>query len=276
MEINHFILLLISLSCLFSFSASTTAPSPSPSASSPAASPLSDASTPASSPLSDISSPAASPLSDASTPASSPLSNNILISSVSEVPSGSPASAPSSFDTQSFNFNFEFEGQKFDQTFSLLPGSVDPGLQKICGDTDHPIECLTTIVPFLDEKVAIEPVSILKVGIEATNIKTKEALAKATMLLQDPSTPKPVASCLEICIDSYDSILDSDQKVLDAIRMKDLYQLSMELSSNVENVHDCEDAFEEAHLESPIKEIDSLLAKMISNSLAIGVDLVHF
>ncbi|XWS31833.1 hypothetical protein CRYUN_Cryun23aG0110100 [Craigia yunnanensis] len=236
MEINHFILVLISLSCLFSFSASTNAPSPLPDASNPAPSPLSD---------------------------------------ISEVPSGSPASAPSSFDGQSFSFP-EPEVEKTDQLFNILPGSVDPGLQQICGDTDHPIECITTTVPFLGEKIAIEPVSILKVGIEAMNNKTKEALAKATMLLLDPSTPKSVASCLETCIDSYNAILDSDQKVLEAIYIRDLYQLSMELSSNVENVHACEDAFDEADLESPIKEMDSLLAKMISNSLAIGVDMVHF
>ncbi|XWS46548.1 hypothetical protein CRYUN_Cryun14cG0077200 [Craigia yunnanensis] len=224
MEINHFILVLISFSCLFSFSASTSAPSA----------------------LSD-----------------------------SEIPSGSPASTPSSFDVQSFSFP-EPEADKPDQTFSILPASIDPGLQRICGDTDHPIECLTTTVPFLVEKVAIEPVSILKVGIEAMNNKTKETLAKAKMLLLDPSTPKPVASCLESCIESYNAILDSNQKVLDAISIRDLYQLSMELSSNVENLHACEDAFEEANIESPMKEMDILLGKMISNSLAIGVDMVHF
>ncbi|XP_022728260.1 uncharacterized protein LOC111283882 [Durio zibethinus] len=228
MEINHFNILglMISLSCLFSFSASTSAPSP--------------------------------------------LSSDI------SVPFGSPASAPSSFDVQ-YSFSFpEPEGEKPGQTFSILPGNIDPTLQRICGDTDHPIECLITTVPFLGEIVAIEPVSILKVGIEAMNNKTKEALAKATRLVQDPSTPKHVASCLETCIDSYNAILDSDQKVLDAISIRDLYQLSMELSSNVENVHACEDAFEEADIESPIKEMDLLLGKMISNSLAIGVDLVHF
>ena len=208
-----------------------------------------------------------------STSAPSPLSYDI---SDSEVPSGSPTSAPSSFDGQSFSFS-EPAGDKPEfQSFSILPDSVDPTLQRICGDTDHPIECLTTTAPFLGEKIAIEPVSILKVGIEAMNNKTKEALAKVTMLLVDPSTPKPVASCLESCIDSYNAILDSDQKVLDAISTRDLYQLSMELSSNVENVHACGDAFEEADIESPIKEMDSLLGKMISNSLAIGVDMVHF
>ncbi|XWS76660.1 hypothetical protein CRYUN_Cryun01aG0196400 [Craigia yunnanensis] len=205
----------------------------------------------------------------ASTTAPSPLSV------AAEVPSGSPASAPSSFDGQTFSIP-EPEVEKTDQSFTILPDSIDPGLQQICGDTDHPIECLTTTVPFLGEKVAIEPVSILRVAIEAMNNKTKEALGKATMLLLDPSTPKPVASCLEACIDSYNAILDSDQKVLDAISIRDLYQLSMELSSNVENVHGCEDAFKEADLESPLKEMDSLLGKMISNSLAIGVDMVHF
>ncbi|XVE73453.1 hypothetical protein DITRI_Ditri11bG0118700 [Diplodiscus trichospermus] len=225
MELNRFILVFISLTCLFSFSASTSAPSP--------------------------------------------------LSPISEAPSGSPASSPSSFEGQSFSFP-EPDVEKIDQTFTILPGNIDPALQKICGDTDHPVECLTTTVPFLDDKIAVEPVSILKVGIEAMNNKTREALAKASKLLLDPSTPERVASCLETCVDSYNAILDGDQKVLEAISMRDLYQLSVELSSNVENVHGCQDAFEEADLESPIKDIDTLLGKMISNSLAIGVDMVHF
>ncbi|EOX95282.1 hypothetical protein QUC31_004963 [Theobroma cacao] len=213
MAINHFILVLISLSCLFSFSASSPAPS--------------------------------------------------------------PASAPFPSEIQSFNFP-EPEGQKHEQELTILPVSADPSLQRICGDTDHPIECLTTTVPFLGDDVKIEPVSILKVGLEAMGNKTREALAEASLLLLDPSTQEAVASCLETCIDSYNAILDTNQKALEAIAIRDLYQLSMELSSNVENVHACSDAFEEAELESPIKEIDALLEKMISNSLAIGIDMVHF
>lgn len=199
-------------------------------------------------------------------------------SDISEAPTGSPTSAPSTtFSAQaSFSFPKPETEKDVDQTLSILPGNVDPGLQKICGDTDHPVECLTTTVPFLDDKVAIEPVSILEVGIEAMNSKTKEALALATKISADPSTPKNVASALKSCIDNYNDILDSDKKVVEYINARDVYMLSMELSTNVENIHSCEDAFEEEEIESPIKEMNALLAKMISNSLAIGVDLVRF
>ncbi|MBA0616418.1 hypothetical protein Godav_016464, partial [Gossypium davidsonii] len=89
-----------------------------------------------------------------------------------------------------------------DQTFFILPNDVDPKLQNICGETDYPIECLATTIPFLDENVAIIPVSILKVEIDAIHNKTKEA----------------------------------KQRIIDAISSGDTNQLSMELSYNVENI----------------------------------------
>ncbi|XVF72753.1 hypothetical protein PTKIN_Ptkin12aG0145700 [Pterospermum kingtungense] len=227
METNQFIIVLISLSCLFSLSASASISAPSPSA-------------------------------------------------LSEAPIGSPTSSPPSFGSDDQSFSFPGLLDKVDQTLSILPGNIDPGLQKICGNTDHPLECITTIVPFLDDKVAIEPVSILKVAIQAMNNKTREALAKAKMLSRDPSTPKEVSSSLKLCMESYHSILDSDRKVMEYIATHNAYMLSMELSSNVENIETCEDGFEEDGSECPIQDLNSLLAKMISNCLAIGVDLVRF
>ncbi|PPR82765.1 hypothetical protein GOBAR_AA37950 [Gossypium barbadense] len=168
-----------------------------------------------------------------------------------------------------------------DQTFNKLPtlptNNVDPGLQQICKDTDHPEECISNIVPFLGHsKFVAEPVSVLKLEIQAMDNKVKEAIDKATKLMQDHSTQKMTASCLETCLDSYKSILDSDKRVLDALSLHDVYQVSMELSSNIENVQTCEDAFLEANIKSPNIQMDSAIRKMISNTLAIGVDKVHF
>ncbi|MBA0768496.1 hypothetical protein Gotri_017292, partial [Gossypium trilobum] len=67
-----------------------------------------------------------------------------------------------------------------DQTFSILSTDVDPKLQKLCGETNYPIECLTSTIPFLDENVSINPMSILKVEIDAIDSKTKEALDKGS------------------------------------------------------------------------------------------------
>ncbi|TYG55352.1 hypothetical protein ES288_D09G265900v1 [Gossypium darwinii] len=184
--------------------------------------------------------------------------------------SASVALAPSSSNTQSFSFS----KPPGDQTFFILPNDVDPKLQSICGETDYPIECLTTTIPFLDENVAIIPVSILKVEIDAIHNKTKEAIDKAYEFSMNPSTSRLLPLCLKTCINNYNAILESKQRILDAISIGDANELSMELSHNMEHVFACEDEFKEAKIESPIVKLNSLLVKIITNSLTIYVDMV--
>ncbi|KAA3454521.1 Pectinesterase inhibitor [Gossypium australe] len=176
----------------------------------------------------------------------------------------SVALVPSSFEAQFFNFS---QLQK-DQTFSILSIDVDPKLQKLCGETDYPIECLTSTIPFLDENVAINPCLFSN--------KTKETLDKAFELSVNPPPSRLFLSCLETCIDNYNSILESKKKILDAIPVGDANQVSMELSFNMENVFACEDTFKEAEIESSITELNSLLVKIITNNIIISVDMINF
>ncbi|KAK8684680.1 hypothetical protein V6N13_040696 [Hibiscus sabdariffa] len=152
---------------------------------------------------------------------------------------------------------FSVSNPRGDWTFPAPPANVNPRLQRVRGDTDH-------------------LVSILMVEIEAIDSKAKEALHMASKLLSNPSTLKPIAFCLETCIDNYNLILESKQRVLDAIGTGDAEQLSAELSSNADNIFTCEDAFKKSDIKSPVMEMDSLLAKMITNSLIIAVDMVYF
>nr|KJB38314.1 hypothetical protein B456_006G248200 [Gossypium raimondii] len=186
--------------------------------------------------------------------------------------SASVALAPSSFDTQSFSFSKPQE----DQIFSILPIDVNPKLQKICGKTDYPIECLTSIIPFLDENVDMIPMSILKAEIDAIHNKTKEVLDKTYELSMNPPTSRLLPLCLKTCINNYNAILESKQRILDAISMGDANELSMELSHNMEHVFACEEEFKEAKIESPMAELNSLLVKIITNSLTIDVDMTSF
>ncbi|KAH1081188.1 hypothetical protein J1N35_020949 [Gossypium stocksii] len=65
---------------------------------------------------------------------------------------------------------FAFDGitlESIDNLLNILPSGVNPALQQICGNTDHPIEYIIATMPFLDEKTPIEPLSVLKAGIEA-------------------------------------------------------------------------------------------------------------
>ncbi|XP_012483142.1 uncharacterized protein LOC105797764 [Gossypium raimondii] len=166
-----------------------------------------------------------------------------------------------------------YDVRQGDQT---LPVVINPKLQRICDQTDNPVECLITTIPFLREKAAINPMSILKIKVEAVDIKIKEALDKASKLLLYSSNSKPATFCFNVCINNYKSILESKHRILDAILLGDDKQLRVELSSNVDKIYHCEDAFEEANIKSPITEVNSLLGKMISNSLTITIDMVHF
>ncbi|KAK8281612.1 hypothetical protein GOBAR_AA32050 [Gossypium barbadense] len=186
--------------------------------------------------------------------------------------SASVALAPSSFDTQSFSFSKPQE----DQAFSILPIDVNPKLQKICEKTDYPIECLTSIISFLDENVDMIPMSILKAEIDAIHNKTKEVLDKTYELSMNPPTSRLLPLCLKTCINNYNAILESKQRILDAITMGDANELSMELSHNMEHVFACEEEFKEAKIESPMAELNSLLVKIITNSLTIEVDMTNF
>ncbi|MBA0857495.1 hypothetical protein Goshw_013116 [Gossypium schwendimanii] len=167
------------------------------------------------------------------------------------------------------------EGQP-PQTVSKIPSNVNPKLKKICQEVNHPTECVTTAAPFLGETAEISPVTVLQAEIEAIDSQAKEALAKATKLATDPTTSKTITFPLNICIDGYKAILKNKQAILDAISKRDADELNMELSSNVDHISQCEDAFEEAKINSPIPELHSLLGKMIFNSINIGVDMVDF
>ncbi|KAG4177468.1 hypothetical protein ERO13_A11G308750v2 [Gossypium hirsutum] len=183
----------------------------------------------------------------------------------------SVALAPSPFDTQSFSFSKPQE----DQTFFILSIGINPKLQKICGGIDYPIECLTSIIPFLNENVAMISVSILKVEIDAIHNKTKEALDKTYKLSMNPPTSRLLPLCLKSCINNYNAILESKQRILNAISMGDVNELSMELSHNMEDVFACEEEFNKAKIESPITELNSLLLKIITNSLTIDVNMTN-
>ncbi|KAL4351711.1 hypothetical protein GQ457_06G030360 [Hibiscus cannabinus] len=163
-----------------------------------------------------------------------------------------------------------------DDLTSVLPDGIDPALEQICEITDHPVECIVAAITFLDEKAPIEPLSVLKAGIQAMDNQTREALEEVTKLSLDPTTPRDVVPVLEKCREVYNAILISDQKSYEAIDDRNLVRLSTELGANVENALGCDDAFREAKVESPMKAMDALLGKIINNSLSIGFDMAHF
>lgn len=176
--------------------------------------------------------------------------------------------APSSLDAEIFSFP-KPEG---DEAFSMLPMDVDPRLQQLCEGTEYPIKCLTTTISFLDDKAVVDPVSTVKEEVAAFYGKIKEALHKASRRLSNPSTSRFATYRLKSCIDDYRAILQNKHKIFDAISVGDTKKLIQDLNSNVDSIYACEDEFKEANSKTPIIAMDSLLGRMISNSLSIGVD----
>ncbi|XP_039061810.1 uncharacterized protein LOC120206147 [Hibiscus syriacus] len=127
--------------------------------------------------------------------------------------------------------------------------------------------------PFPRRESSNRTSSVLKAGIQAMDNQTKEALAVIAKLSSDPTHILPV---LEKCTEVYNAILESDQRSIEAIDNRNHVQLSTELGANVENALCCDDEFTNVKVESPTREMDALLGKIITNTFSIGFDMVHF
>ncbi|XP_011041080.1 PREDICTED: uncharacterized protein LOC105137145 [Populus euphratica] len=154
----------------------------------------------------------------------------------------------------------------------LPPPSNNYALTKICGLTDHPAECIATIAPFLTGKT--DPISVLKLGMQALHKKFEEATAVATKLNKDPSSSAVVKDSLDTCLESFDSGMSDLNDALIAISSHDIGKLSTMLSATITYPDTCEEAFaEQSGLDSPMKEMDRKLTTLASINLAISASL---
>lgn len=151
----------------------------------------------------------------------------------------------------------------------LQSPSTNPEIRKICGATDHPAECLASIIPYLTG--AVDPISVLKMEIQALLKGFEQAIAVAKKLKADASTSAWVKSCLDICLDVYDSGISDLGNAITAISSHDIGRLNTLLSATVSYVDTCEDSFtEKPGVNSPMQEVDDQLDKLASNNLAIA------
>ncbi|KAL9360313.1 hypothetical protein Peur_048436 [Populus x canadensis] len=192
MELNKFILLLISSSILpFLAGAIFEAPG-----------------------IADALGPAMSSLSAATT--RSPLPPPIVSPTIRS-PFPSPVSSPSQPDSPAHSSS----------TLPLL--SNNAALTKICDVTRYPAECLATIAPFLTGET--NPISVLKIGIHALQKSFEEATAVATKVINDLSTTAAVKAPLDTCVESFDSGIAVLNDALTAISAHDIGRLSTKLSA---------------------------------------------
>ncbi|KAF5738765.1 hypothetical protein HS088_TW13G01666 [Tripterygium wilfordii] len=148
--------------------------------------------------------------------------------------------------------------------------NVNPLIKKLCASTDYSSLCVSSITQLLSgaKEATADAVAVLELVIKAASEHTKLAIAKAEKLLAAPTTPAKVVAMIKDCKDNYDDALDNYQSALDAIPARDIGTINSMLSAALTDYTTCDDGFE--GLKSPVAEIDSLLSKMASNTLAIA------
>ncbi|XP_021646642.2 putative pectinesterase/pectinesterase inhibitor 26 [Hevea brasiliensis] len=261
MELNKSILLLLISSSLISAFANGQDASPAPS---PAVISL----------ISKATSPRQSPSSTASAPSPSQSSSLFASSDSKSVPAESPLPPATSARTNAPAGAAEDSHEGLPLLFPNPSSSGNPVLKKICDSTDHPTECLTSITPF--QTGESDPVSVLKMEMQALRQGFKKAIAKATEINDDPAVAIEVKGCLDTCLEIYDSGLYDLDDALEAINSHDIDRLKTVLSAAVSDIETCEEAFEEEGTgDSPMKEFDKELTTLASNNLAIASALLR-
>ncbi|WOH13066.1 hypothetical protein DCAR_0832575 [Daucus carota subsp. sativus] len=144
-------------------------------------------------------------------------------------------------------------------------GGNNPALQKICGGTDYPDVCSSTLGPVAGP--ASDVSAVLGVAIKAGSDFAKTAVDAAGKLASRPGLPPDDASPIKDCKDSYDDAVYNFQNAADALTKKDVGTMNTMLSAALTDVGDCQDAFEGQS--SPLAAFSDTLKKMASNCLAI-------
>ncbi|KAL6968718.1 hypothetical protein U1Q18_034511 [Sarracenia purpurea var. burkii] len=151
------------------------------------------------------------------------------------------------------------------------PPQLNSAIQKICGATENPEVCASSILPSPNGRV--NPASVLVDQIRAGIRATQQAIEKAKQATKQSSATPYAAEQLKVCLESYDSAMDSWKSALDSIKAQKGFDLANHLTSVTAMIMSCEDAFTNddpsVPTKSPLAEIDQLILKMSSNGLNI-------
>ncbi|XP_021291482.1 pectinesterase inhibitor [Herrania umbratica] len=154
---------------------------------------------------------------------------------------------------------------------------TDPQILSLCGKTDHAALCLACIAPFYNGKSDLS--SVVEMLIKSGTEQTKQAIAIAAKMADDPkSDPKTVAK-LNDCKEIYDDALDNMQEAIDAIPLKDLGTIATMISATISDFGTCDDGF--TGQPNPIPEGVSPMAKINENLMNIAgiilvlADMIH-
>ncbi|XP_010464252.1 PREDICTED: putative uncharacterized protein DDB_G0290521 [Camelina sativa] len=216
---------------------------------SPAASP--QAPTPAET---DIDSPAASP--EAPTPTESDIDSPAASPEDSNPPSeeddleASPSSSPSVLS----GINILSSAKNV-----LNTPLLSPEIKTICGKTDFPPLCESSVSPLLTvSQLKPDVSSVLVLAIQASINATKAAMAIVEKVAADD------------CKELYDDALANLEDATNAVKTRDIATVNTNLSAAMTDYSTCNDGFEEAGEPNPLADVSGKLTKMVSNCLAIS------
>ncbi|KAE8703577.1 hypothetical protein F3Y22_tig00110467pilonHSYRG00081 [Hibiscus syriacus] len=161
-------------------------------------------------------------------------------------------------------------------SFTLMPGTSNPELEKICKETELPIECMKSISPLLNDTVQVEPITVAKLGIELSTNMSRQAADTATKLYDDPEASGGLKEALSVCIENYESIPDDNDLALLALNEHNLEEAMIKLSGPLTSMETCLDANHQMHNFSPMRDMEAELEALVRVNLHIVTDLVKF
>ncbi|XP_010486189.1 PREDICTED: predicted GPI-anchored protein 58 [Camelina sativa] len=232
----------------------------------PAASP--EAPTPAEA---DIDSPAASPQSP--TPTESDIIDSPAASPEAPTPAesdiDSPAASPEDSNPPSEEDDLETSSSPSPSALSgidvlssakniLNTPLLSPEIKTICGKTDFPPLCESSVSPLLPAQLKPDVSSVLVLAIQASVNATRAAMAIVEKLAADD------------CKELYDDALANLEDATNAVKSRDFATVNTNLSAAMTDYSTCNDGFEEAGEPNPLADVGGKLTKMVSNCLAIS------
>ncbi|XP_013588846.1 PREDICTED: putative uncharacterized protein DDB_G0290521 isoform X2 [Brassica oleracea var. oleracea] len=222
----------------------TSSPSPSPRA--PADSPTTDSPSPSPEVDMDSPSPSSEAPVDSTSPANPPTEMDI------DSPSPSPEAPEEIPGAPSGKTLISSATTLLKQT--LLP----PEIKTICGKTDNPKLCESSISPLLTAAIKPDASSVLVLSIQASINATKAVM---------PTVNKVAAAD---CQELYDDAVSNLEDAINAVKESDIATVNTNLSAAMTDYGTCNDGFEETGEPNPLADVADKLHKMVSNCLAIS------
>ncbi|KAH7864691.1 hypothetical protein Vadar_032702 [Vaccinium darrowii] len=151
---------------------------------------------------------------------------------------------------------------------------INPGIQKICSATSNPKVCARSLGgPHVEQRqTRVDPTWALVQQAHAGINATERAIAEANRVLymDDPHYDE---SWFQVCLESYDSAMDSWKNALTSLQLGNSFDVANHLTAICAVTQSCEDAFSggdpTAVVISPLTKFDRLILKMANNALDI-------